>query len=153
VDIDQIIYIQLLKTINQNIADNADDTLQNMNTVFQYFAAPYDTVSLGSTVLSTLATDPNTNLVWASSTVNSGFTWDNGGIYDPTFNTQFTPSETLALGASVTTTLSFPADLAWGSDMYDSNWSLGVGGVWMEQLQPMTLFPVLQPAVPTVTAQ
>jgi hypothetical protein len=144
VDIDQIIYIQLLKTMNDSIANNADDTIQDANTLIQFFNAPYDTVSLGSTILSTLATDPNTNMVWASSSVNSGFTWDDGGIYDPTFNTLFTPSETLTLGATVTTTLAFPADLVWGSDTVDSNWSWGMG-VWRDNRHQisLSLFPVI----------
>lgn len=129
-DIDQIIYIQLLKTMNDSIADNADDTIQDANTIIQFFNAPYDTVSLGSTVLSTLATDPNTNIVWASSSVNPSFTWDNGGIYDPTFNTLFPLSETLTLSASVTTTLAFPADLVWGSSTINPNWSWSMGAIY-----------------------
>lgn len=127
---DDLSYIQFLMTLNNRIDDSMDDTDQNMNTVIQFFEAPYDEITLGSIVLTNNIPDPNANMVWGSSSVNPTWTYDNNGVYDPFFTASTSCTETVTLSASVQTVNNFNSDLAWGSSTVNTNWYWGFGGVY-----------------------
>jgi hypothetical protein len=126
-------YIQFLKTLNDRIndaLDNNDD--QNQNTVIQFFDAPYESVNLGATVLVATNTNPSANIVWASSSVHSGFIWGSGGTWNPTVNAKSQYTDQLNLAASATVSSTYPTDMVWGGADTDNDWTWNLGGQWSD---------------------
>jgi hypothetical protein len=136
-------YIQFLKTLNDRIndaLDNNDD--QNQNTVIQFFDAPYESVNLGATVLVATNTDPHANIVWASSSVQSGWVWDSG-TWNPTVNAQSQWTDQLNLAALAAVSTAYTEDMVWGDGSTETYWAWNVGGQWYLHPYNLTLWPVV----------
>lgn len=122
-------YLQYLKTLGNRVNDalNSDDA-QGQNTVIQFFDAPYEQVNLGGTVITSTHTDPSINMVWASSTVTSSFTWDTNGQWDSLVNGDVLYDDVIYMGASSIVTSFFASDFVWGDSSTDTYWSWSFGG-------------------------
>lgn len=95
-------YINLIKTVYRTVAQNADTSNPNANTIIQFFGAPFDQITFGA----------QTQYTVNGTSIHSSL------------------SETLTFGASSTPTISNPANAVWGDSVTVANWVWGAETVW-----------------------